>query len=111
MLLLSQEGRPGIKAFMTEGRQHFRIKDNLPVRWSIEGGLSGAGIIFDMSASGIKLITDRSFEAPQGCIFTIEPPKGGQLPFGPKKAIMRWYQKEIKNGIECVICGLEFIYE
>ena len=70
---------------MTEGRQHFRVKDNLSVRWSIEGNISGKGIIIDMSATGIKLITDRTFDPPDGCIFTIEPPIGGQLPFGPKR--------------------------
>jgi len=55
------------------------------------------------------LITDRTFDPPDGCIFTIEPPIGGQLPFGPKKAIMRWFQKVMKDKVECVVCGLEFL--
>ena len=37
---------------MSGGRQHFRIKDNLSVRWSIEDGVSGEGIVLDMSTKG-----------------------------------------------------------
>ncbi len=92
------------------GRQHFRIKDNLPVRWSVDG-YSGDGVILDMSATGVQLITDKSFDPADQCVFTIEPPTGGQLPFGPKKAIMRWFQKVMKSKVECIVCGLEFVKE
>ena len=94
---------------MTSGRQHFRIKDNLSVRWSVEEGVTGEGIVLDISINGIQLITDKSFDPSENCVFTIEPPEGGQLPFGPKKAVMRWFQKVMKNNIECIVCGLEFI--
>ena len=94
---------------MSGGRQHCRIKDNLPVRWGIEGGISGEGIVLDISATGIQLITDKSFDPPNECVFTIGPPMGGQLPFGPKRAIMRWFQKVMKSKVECVVCGLEFV--
>ncbi len=94
---------------MSGGRQHFRIKDDLPVRWSVEGGASGEGIVLDISTNGVKLITDTSFDPPDECIFNIEPLMGKQLPFGPKKAIMRWYQKVMKGKVECIVCGLQFI--
>jgi len=94
---------------MTAGRQHSRIKDNLPVHWSIEGGVSGDGVLLDLSSTGIRLITNKSFDPSDNCIFTVGSFKGEQLPFGPQKAILRWSQKVMKNKVECVVCGLEFI--
>ena len=77
-----------------------------------EKALSYGDLVLYMQSdptNGIKLITDKSFDPPDACVFFIEPPMGGQSPFGPKKAIMRWFQKVMKGKVECVVCGLEFI--
>jgi hypothetical protein len=94
---------------MSGGRQHFRIKDNFSVRWSIKDGISGEGIVLDISTNGIKLITDKSFDPPDECVLNIESSTGGQLPFGTKKAVIKWFQKVMKGKVECIVCGLEFI--
>ena len=96
---------------MLENRRHFRVREVLKVRWSIEGQKeTGEGIALNVSLSGMQLLTDTLFKPSDQTIVCIEAPEGDTLPFGPKKAkIMRFSRLKRKDGGVGYMCGLKFI--
>ncbi|MEI7999385.1 MAG: hypothetical protein WCH62_07775 [Candidatus Omnitrophota bacterium] len=94
---------------MSTGRQNVRIKDSLRVHWSVENGLiQGEGTIVDLSAKGMQLMTDKTFELTPPCVLLIEALPGGAA-IASKKFKVLWFNKVINQGRESIQCGGEII--
>lgn len=89
-------------------RDHIRIKEYLKVHWSAQGQ-SGEATALDISASGLKIIMDKLFRAPEDTVFTVAMQLGKKLSFGPKKARVAWSKRVSRRGTLVSQFGLEFI--
>src|ERR1041385_457428 len=98
-----------------ESRRHFRIKDYLRVQWTVTAEKAaskvetGDATIMDISASGMRIMTDLPFQPFDKCVFLIEAPIGATLPFGPKKARLVWFKRVHIENKGRVLCGMEFL--
>ena len=96
---------------MLENRRHFRVREFLKVRWSIEGQKEeGEGLALNISMSGMQLLTDKLFKPSDKCIIVIKAPVDGTLPFHSKKCkLMRFSRMKLRNGGQGFMCGLQFV--
>jgi hypothetical protein len=91
-------------------RRHIRVKGNFQIWWCIENqSIEGEGFISNISMTGFEMMTRRVFNLPKGSILLLEPLPGEITPLQSKKAKVMWSEKIVKDEIEWMQVGLEFI--
>ena len=91
-------------------RKQFRVKTNFRVNWNVEGeSLKGEGTVSNMSIDGMEMIINRTFKPYKGDVFAIELAVGETIPLPSKRVKLMWSKEILKDGIECVQCGLLFL--
>jgi hypothetical protein len=94
---------------MMEWRRHPRVREEIPVRWSIpQHGTEGRGIIRNVSISGLLLEVDDRFKpAADNATFMIDV-LDEKLRFVPKDAKLVW-SSHIMADKRRKFCGLKFV--
>lgn len=93
---------------MTENRRHLRIREFIDVAWRVEDqGVSGEGLVVNISSSGAFLQTDRVFQPTDNCVLIIEP-ETEEVPFESKKGKLMWFRR-IHTPQERFQLGLQFV--
>lgn len=91
-------------------RRHLRVKGSFRVTWAVQGQhVEGEGVISNISMTGMEMSTRKVFEPAKGSIFLIEPFPDEIIPLQSKKAKVMWSDRMLKDGVDYLQLGLEFI--
>ncbi len=93
---------------MINRRQHFRLRKQLDVHWTVPSQKAqGQGIILNISLPGMLFVTDRLFKAEDGLKmnFSVEG-----VPSFPAQGNLVWFRRIGAQG-ERYLCGALFSIE
>ena len=96
---------------MFESRRHYRIKESLPVQWSIEGSeVKGQGQVRNISVSGMLLVTDEAFKpvTTEEWHFQLKIQNPETENALPVQSRLVWLKKISFPNMR-YLCGLEFV--
>ena len=92
---------------LTDTRANLRVKDNVDVRWRVQGSeFQGTGRVANLSTSGLLLEARKNFSPSAGHIFKIDSVLEGKDDFLPHEGRLVWSRPKSQDR---VLCGLEFI--
>ena len=93
---------------INEARRGLRVKDNVPVRWSIKDGYdSGEGKVINISTSGLLLLTKKDFSPMENSVVALESFGESNGHFLPREGRLVWSKSRGPRNNR--ICGIEFI--
>lgn len=97
------------KRLYEETRRHFRVRESLPIKWTIGGLASGSGRVCDISSTG-ALIEAHATTRPigDGTVIAIEQNAGSLERFLPSEGRIVW-SKPKGFFKKSTLCGVEFI--
>jgi hypothetical protein len=94
---------------MIEWRRHTRVKEEVPVRWSLpKECLEGQGIVRNVSISGLLLEVEARFTPAANAAFIVEVADPKIPKFIPKVAMLVWSEQNPENPRR-KFCGLKFV--
>lgn len=98
------------KRLYEETRRHFRVKESLPIKWTIGGLASGSGRVCDLSSTG-ALIEAHATTRPigDGTVVALEQNAGALDNFLPPEGRIVW-SKTKGFFKKSTLCGVEFIH-
>lgn len=94
-----------------EFRKFIRIKENVPVRWKVEGWETiyyGEGVVRDLSEGGFLLEVDRSSMDMLDEVVLIVEPMDNTNSFLPQRAKRMWW-KPMRTDEGWCLCGAQFL--
>lgn len=96
-------------AFEEDFRRHVRIREEIPVRWQMEGtNRSGDGIIRDISVSGVLVEINTFFTPVKDAIYVLKAVNPNDELMIPEKGRLVW-SRSMKTEMGKFFCGLEFV--
>ncbi|MCX5682058.1 MAG: PilZ domain-containing protein, partial [Candidatus Omnitrophica bacterium] len=90
-----------------EARKDFRVREKVPITWTVQNGSSGIGHVSDISTSGALIEARGSRPLTDGTVISFKSETGAQGGFLPPKAKVVWSRP---SGLlkRRVLCGVEF---
>jgi len=89
-----------------DSRQNFRLRKQLELGWEIPSqNIQGEATVFNVSTTGLLMVTDRLFTPEHGLLMTI---KVQDVPAFPAKGRLMWFRKLKDTHYQC---GLKFVKE
>jgi len=97
------------KRLYEETRRHFRVRESVPIKWTIGGLASGSGRVCDISSTG-ALIEAHATTRPigDGTVIALEQEAGVLDRFLPSEGRIVW-SKSKGFFKKSTLCGVEFI--
>lgn len=93
---------------MTEWRRHPRVKESMPVKWSVGYlGRQGQATIRNISISGMMLEVDEGFDPVEDGQYVFEALDMKAGDFIPKEAKLIWCSR-VKTDKMRKFCGMKF---
>jgi hypothetical protein len=94
---------------MMEWRRHPRIREEIPVRWSMpKTGVEGRATLRNVSISGMMLEVDEQFKVAENTPFQIEILDSKLTGFIPREARVVW-SSDVMVDKRRRFCGLKFV--
>jgi len=89
-------------------RRHLRVRDDIPVKWVVERlGLSGRGILRNLSVSGAMLEVKALMAVNEGLLVALKAEEISESVFVPPQAEVVW-GKGAKEGHGYFFYGVQF---
>lgn len=95
------------KRLYEETRRNFRVKEALPIKWTIPGMESGSGRICDISSTGALIEADAARLIGDGTVIALDQESGASGAFLPPEGRVVWSKPK---GLfrKRTLCGVEF---
>ena len=95
------------KRLYEEARRNFRVKEALPITWTIGGLGSGSGRVCDISSTGALIEAHATRPIGDGTVIALEQGAGSLAGFLPSEGRIAWSKPK---GLfkKSTLCGVEF---
>src|SRR5262245_14422884 len=94
---------------MMEWRRHPRVREQIPVRWSMpDHGLEGKGTVRNISISGMLLEIEGNFRPAEHARFVVEIADEKLSALVPHDAQLVWFNYTMSDKRR-KFCGLRFV--
>jgi len=97
------------KRLYEETRRHFRVKEAVPIKWTIGGLATGTGRVCDISSTGALIEAHVTRPIGDGTVIALEQEAGPLGGFLPTEGRIVWSKSKgfIKKS---TLCGVEFTH-